>query len=110
MPLMLLTGIAAGVLYTLSPLAAWCVALGAVVLTLAGRGLPSHERRALHALLIVALAARIAVIGAMVIVNMPLHDDESVAMLTGDEAYGMSRALRTRDVMTGAPVTQYDYF
>jgi len=38
-----------------------------------------------------------------------VHDDESVAMLTGDEAYGLSRALRTRDIVTGAPVGQYDY-
>jgi membrane protein implicated in regulation of membrane protease activity len=33
-----------------------------------------------------------------------------VGMLSGDEAYGLSRALRTRDVITGVPVTQYDYF
>ena len=31
-------------------------------------------------------------------------------MLSGDEAYGLSRALRARDVMTGAPVGPYDYF
>jgi hypothetical protein len=31
-------------------------------------------------------------------------------MLSGDEAYDMSRALRTRDIVTGVPVGQYDYF
>jgi hypothetical protein len=105
-----LLGIAGGALYTVSPLAAWCAALAAIVLTLAGRGLPAPERRALNILLVAALVVRLAAIGALFVINTPLHDDESVGMLTGDEAYGLSRALRTRDVMTGGPVGQYDYF
>ena len=104
-----LLGIAAGALYTVSPLTAWCAALTAIVLALAGRGLPASDRRALNIVLVAALVARAAAVGAMVVVNMPLHDDESVAMLSGDEAYGMSRALRTRDIVTGAPVSEYDY-
>jgi hypothetical protein len=105
-----LLGIVAGALYTVSPLTAWCATLTTIVLTLAGRGLPDAERRALNVLLAVALLARVVAIGAIFIVNTPMHDDESVAMLSGDEAYGLSRAIRTRDVLTGAPVTQYDYF
>src|SRR5215470_17446997 len=105
-----LLGIVAGALYTVSPLTAWCGAIAALVLTLAGRGLPEAERRALNVLLAVALVARVVAIGAMFIVNTPMHDDESIAMLSGDEAYGLNRAMRTRDVLTGAPVTQYDYF
>jgi hypothetical protein len=105
-----LFGIAAGALYTVSPLTAWCAALAAIVLTLAGRGLPVSERRALQIVLVAALVARLAAIGALFVINTPMHDDESVGMLSGDEAYGLSRALRTRDVLTGAPVTQYDYF
>jgi len=103
-------GIAAGALYTVSPLTAWCAALAAIVLTLAGRGLPRPEQRALKIVLVAALVARLAAIGALFIVNMPMHDDESIGMLSGDEAYGLSRALRARDVQTGAPVTPYDYF
>jgi hypothetical protein len=103
-------GIVAGAFYTVSPLTAWCVAAAAVVLALAGRGLPPTERYWLNVLLVAALAARLAAIGAIFVVNSPMHDDESVAMLGGDEAYGLSRALRTRDVLAGAPVTQYDYF
>jgi hypothetical protein len=105
-----LLGIAGGALYTVSPLTAWCVALAAIVLTLAGRGLPAPQRRALNVVLVAALIARLAAIGALFIINTPMHDDESVGMLSGDEAYGLSRALRTRDVITGVPVTQYDYF
>lgn len=104
-----LLGVAAGALYTVSPLTAWCVPLAVILFALAGRGLPRSDRYWLNALLVVALAARIAVVGALFVVNMPMHDDESVAMLSGDEAYGLSRALRTRDVLTGAPVSQYDY-
>jgi hypothetical protein len=103
-------GIAAGALYTVSPLTAWCAALAVIVVTLAGRGLPASERRALNILLVAALIVRLAAISALFIVNTPLHDDESVGMLTGDEAYGLSRALRTRDVLTGAAVGPYDYF
>jgi hypothetical protein len=105
-----LVGVVAGALYTVSPLTAWCIPLALIVLTLAGRGLPTYERRWLNAVLVIALASRVAVIGAMFIADTPMHDDESVAMLSGDEAYGLSRALRTRDVLTAAPVTQYDYF
>jgi hypothetical protein len=105
-----LWGVAAGALYTVSPLTAWCIPCFVLVLTFAGRGLPTAERRWLNALLVIALAARLAAIGSIFVVKMPLHDDESVAMLSGDEAYGLSRALRTRDVLTGVPVTQYDYF
>lgn len=105
-----LAGIAAGAFYTVSPLTAWCIALAAIVLTLAGRGLPEPERRALNIVLVAALVARLAAIGALVVINTPMHDDESVGMLSGDEAYGLSRALRTRDVLTGVPVTQYDHF
>ena len=105
-----LLGVVAGALYTVSPLAAWCVPLAAVVLFFAGRGLPPNERHWLKVLLVLALATRLVAIGFLFVVNTPLHDDESVAMLNGDEAYGLSRALRTRDVLTHAPVTQYDYF
>ena len=105
-----LAGVVAGAFYTVSPLTAWCAALAAIVLTLAGRGLPASERRALNIVLVTALLIRLAAIGALLVSNAPMHDDESVGMLTGDEEYGLSRALRTRDVITGAPVTQYDHF
>src|SRR6266849_4275438 len=99
-----LLGIAAGALYTLSPLTAWCAALAAIVLAVAGRGLPHSERHALNIVLVAALIARLSAIGALFVISTPMHDDESVGILSGDEAYGLSRALRTRDVMTGGPV------
>src|SRR5437868_8349532 len=92
-----LLGIGAGALYTVSPLTAWCAALIALGLALAGRGLPAPERRSLNIVLVAALVVRLAAIGALFIVNTPLHDDESIGMLTGDESYELGRALRTRD-------------
>ena len=103
-------GAVAAALYTVSPLTAWCVPLLFLLLKMAGRGLPSSERLWLNRLLVIALVARLVAMGAIFVVRTPMHDDESVAMLSGDEAYGLSRALRTRDVITGAKVTQYDYF
>ena len=104
-----LLGVAGGALYTVSPLTCWCAAALAIVLSLAGRGLPGSERRTLNIILVTALIVRLAAIGALFVVNIPLHDDESVGMLSGDEAYAMGRALRTRDIVTGTPVGQYDY-
>ncbi len=106
----ILLGIAGGALYTVSPLTAWCVVLAAIVLALAGRGLPPSEARALRLLLVAALVLRLAAIGGLFLINTPLHDDESIGMLSGDEAYDLGRALRARDVAIGAPVGQYDYF
>src|SRR5262249_18285326 len=37
-------------------------------------------------------------------------DDQFVGATTGDEAYGMARALRGRHVVTGAMADAYDYF
>ena len=40
---------------------------------------------------------------------MPIHDDQFVGALTGDGAYSMSRALRSRDLVLGVPANKYDY-
>src|SRR5262249_18423746 len=54
--------------------------------------------------------ARAAAIGAVLLRNAPLHDDQFVGAASGDEAYVMSRALRVRDIARGAPVGKYDFF
>ena len=73
-------------------------------------GLPAVERRWLMAILAVALAARLAAIGAIVAGNAPKHDDQFVGATSGDEAYAMSRALRTAHILRGSPTDNYDYF
>ena len=105
-----LAGVLAGAIYTVSPLTVWTAALALVVFRFAGVGLPESETRALKIILSVALFVRLAAIGGLFLVNTPKHDDGAVSMLSGDEAYGMSRALRTRDVVMGVATNQYDYF
>jgi hypothetical protein len=105
-----LAGVVAGAIYTVSPLTVWTLALALAVLRLAGLGLPESETRALKIILSAALLVRLVAIAGLFLVNTPRHDDGAVSMLSGDEAYGMTRALRTRDVVLGVATTQYDYF
>jgi len=105
-----LAGVLAGAVYTVSPLTVWTAALAFALFRFAGFGLPESETRALRVILSVALLVRLAAIGGLFLINTPKHDAGAVSMLTGDEAYGMGRALRTRDVVLGAATNQYDYF
>lgn len=105
-----LAGVLAGAIYTVSPLTVWAAALAFALFRFAGFGLPESETRALRVILSVALLVRLAAIGGLFLINTPKHDAGAVSMLTGDEAYGMGRALRTRDVVLGVATNQYDYF
>jgi hypothetical protein len=40
---------------------------------------------------------------------MPIHDDQFVGSLSGDGAYAMARALRSRDLLLGVSANKYDY-
>jgi hypothetical protein len=103
-------GLVLGVVYTLAPLMVWALAAAAVLLRYAGRGLPASERRLLTATLAIAFAVRLLAIGALAVAGAVGHADPSLgAILTGDEAYVLSRALRTRDILLGVAVTKYDY-
>ena len=103
-------GLVLAVLYSASPLTAWVVAAGLIFCSMAGRGLPPSERRLLVAVLAAALAARVAFVGIRFLADIPHHNDLSVWGLAGDEAYYLSRALRTRDIALGLAHTTYDYF
>jgi hypothetical protein len=105
-----IAGLGIGVLYTASPLTCWALGSGALVVHLAGRGLPADERRIVTRLLIAALAIRVLAIGALAVAGIPWHNDLAVGALSGDEAYNLSRALRTRDALLGFATTRYDYF
>ena len=101
-------GVAA--LYTVAPLAACVAASAALAFPLVARGLPTTEQRWLNAIVIFAVAIHLAAIGGQLLRNLPAHDDLFVGATSGDEAYTMSRALRTRDILRGAPTTLYDFF
>jgi hypothetical protein len=103
-------GLALGIFYTASPLTVCSLAAFAGVLWLATRGLRASEARALAAVLVAALLVRLAVIAVLFVAGMPHHNDLAVGALSGDEAYNLARALRTRDILTGVAATKYDYF
>jgi hypothetical protein len=103
-------GFTLAALYTVSPLALCSVALALIAVALARRGLADdEERRVLTTVLAAALVIRLAAIIGIFLASMPIHDDQFVGSLSGDGAYAMARALRTRDLLLGVPANKYDY-
>jgi hypothetical protein len=102
-------GVALATLYTVSPLALCAFAFALIAVVLARRGLSDGQSRLLTAILGVALAVRLAAVAGIFIASMPIHDDQFVGALTGDGAYSMTRALRSRDLVFGIPANKYDY-
>ena len=106
----LAAGLGAAAVYTLTPLTVCVAAAGAIILPRLARGLPAEERRWLAAILTVALLARLGAVGVLFAANLPRHDDQFVGATSGDEAYAMSRALRTRAILSGSTTDKYDFF
>ncbi len=104
------TGLALTLLVVASPLTACVLLLAPVVGYVAATGLPAGERQALLGLLAAAFISRLALITAQLVIGIPVHSDAGVTALAGDEAYYLSRALRTRDLLAGLAATKYDFF
>jgi hypothetical protein len=103
-------GVVLGAAYTLAPLTVLALLAGAVLLAQAARRCPPAERRAFVATLSVALGARVLAIAALAVAGAIRRVDPRLGQtLTGDEAYVLGRALRTRDIVLGAAVGKYDY-
>jgi phage gp37-like protein len=102
-------GAALATLYTISPLALCAAALALAAGRLARRGLSDGERRLLTTVLAAALIVRVAAIAAIFFASIPIHDDQFVGSFSGDGAYAMTRALRSRDLLLGVPANKYDY-
>jgi hypothetical protein len=102
-------GFVLAVLYTVSPLGLCAGTLAVAAAALARRNLPDDERRVLTTIVATAMALRVAAIVAIFFTSIPVHDDQFVGALTGDGAYSMTRALRTRDLLLGVPANKYDY-
>jgi len=97
----ILAGIAAGTVYTLSPLTVWGAAGAWLLVRFAGRGLPSRERTWLRAVILTALALRVVAVAALFLASP--HDDQGAGILFGDEAYTHARAVRIRNIALGFP-------
>ena len=102
-------GFTLGALYTVSPLTLCAVALALFAVAMVRRGLPDGERRLLTTVLGVALVMRIAAIASIFLASIPIHDDQFIGSFSGDGAYAMARALRSRDLLLGVPANKYDY-
>ena len=100
-------GVLVAAAYALSPLTVVTATLAAGLLLIAGRGLPIHDRRWLVGLIVLALALRAAAVGAIFLAAP--HDDQAVAVLSGDEAQMQSRAMRMRDIIRGDAIDRFDY-
>ena len=109
--LSVLAGLVLALLFTASPVGVIVLATAPVVAYVAARRLDRDERRVLFTIFGVALLARLVAILAIFALGIPEHSDLALGSLTGDQAYNVSRALRTRDILRGfGGLTHYDYF
>lgn len=109
-PISIAAGVLLGILFTASPLSLFAMAAAVAVVTFAGRGLPDEERRLLIMILGAAFAARLAIVLALVVIGLPHLNDLAVGSLSGDDAYYLGRAIRTRDILFNFGNGKYDYF
>jgi hypothetical protein len=103
-------GLCLAAIYTVTPLTVCVVVAAVVILPWFGRGLPREERQWLTAVVVLALIVHLMAIGGLFLRNLPNHDDLFVGATSGDEAYTMSRALRTRAILRGSATSLYDFF
>jgi hypothetical protein len=100
-------GVIAALAYTLAPLTVVTAILGPLVVWCAARELPQRERQWLYGLVGVAVAVRLAAVAVLFLTAE--HDSQAAAILVGDEAYTLSRALRLRNFMLGIQGLKYDW-
>ncbi len=103
----LAAGATLAVIYSLSPLTVIAAALLPLLLRAAGTRLPRDEVRWLWVIVLSSVLVRGAVIVALLLISD--HDSQAAAILSGDEAYSLSRTLRIRNILLGVPLLKYDY-
>jgi len=109
--LSVLAGLALALLFTASPVGVIVLATAPTVAVVAARRLDRDDRRVLFTIFGVALLARLIAILGLFAIGIPEHNDLALGSLTGDQAYNISRSLRTRDILLGfGGLTHYDYF
>jgi hypothetical protein len=101
-----LAGIAAGVAYTLSPLFVVSLVGFALLLQWVQDTPDPSERRWLVALLVMAMAARIAVVAALFLSTN--HETTPFGRLFGDEEYFIRRGIWLSNIALGIPISIAD--
>jgi hypothetical protein len=103
----LILGVVAGILYTFSPLTAWCLVWMAALFRWTVTDTGGRERRWLLAALGAALASRAIVIGILAFVVDPRRQAHTSYL--GDAQYAYQRAIWIRNVFLHIPVAPHDY-
>ena len=99
-------GVLTGVFYAASPLTLWIVAATAVLLRVTTRGLAPHERRAVWAIVGVAMALRAASVVVLFLTGP--HDRIVSFFWDGDGLYFKQRADVIAQLWAGVPMGPYD--
>ncbi len=97
-------GVVIGCVYTLSPMTVWFLVCASVLLRIAVRGLPAREQRWIAALLVGAMAIRVAMVAALFLFGSPDRIYVPFNVFFGDEQYMIVRALRLRAIFLGLPM------
>jgi Dolichyl-phosphate-mannose-protein mannosyltransferase len=97
-------GVLIGCVYTLSPMTVWFTLAAAALLWIAVRGLPAREQRWIVALLVGAIAIRVAMVGALFLFGSPDRIYVPFNVFFGDEQYNIVRSLRVRAIWLGLPM------
>jgi hypothetical protein len=99
-------GVLIGLVYTLSPMLVWFVVAAGLLYRLAVRELGETERRWITAMLLVAIAIRVAAVLGLVV--MTDHHQTPFGSFFGDEEYFIRRAWWLRNVALGIPIHRAD--
>jgi hypothetical protein len=99
-------GVVVGIVYALSPLTVWAMLAFAFLIWLIGADLPADERTRVRSILLVAILARLAVIGGAWLFTD--HARVPFASFFGDEEYFIRRATWLRNVALGIPIHNAD--
>jgi len=106
MKLAIAAGVVLGVLYTLSPLTVLFLACITPYWMRISRGVPGRERDWLAALLVTALALRLAAVAILFLTADSTHPFNS---FFGDEELFKSRTVWLRNIGLGIPISKADY-
>lgn len=100
-------GIVAGIAYVLSPATIWCAAVAAGIMAWSGRCLEGRERRAVLALVTIALVLRFLAVAAFFLTVD--HQRQQYGLMIGDEKLIQWRALWVRNIAVGIPIAPADW-
>jgi len=105
--LVVVAGVAAGVVYVLSPLSVWFVFAAVAIVSWAERGIEGEERRWLRLVLVTAIVLRVAAV--LVLFTITNHSTTPFATFFGDEEFFIKRSISLRNLALGVPIHSADF-